>query len=73
MKYEYDGEVDGLYIWFVEDIEKEKVNYENEVWPIELKNEIGMLFGKNGNLMGIEVLPASKYFDKEKLAKMRNS
>lgn len=70
MQYEYDNEVDGLYIWFVNDIEKEKGNYENELWPVELKNEIGMLFDKDGKLMGIEVLPASRYFDKKKLEQM---
>jgi uncharacterized protein YuzE len=67
MKFEYDPDVDGLYIWFVKDIEKEGVNYESEVWPAELKNEIGMLFDKKGKLMGLEILPASKYFDAEML------
>lgn len=67
MKYEYDKEVDGLYIWFVEDIEEEKCNYENEFWPTELKEEIGLLFGKNGLLMGLEVMPASKYFEQNHL------
>lgn len=67
MKYEYDREVDGLYIWFVNDIEKEKGDYENEIWPTELKEEIGLLFGKDGLLMGIEIMPASKYFDQNRL------
>ena len=67
MDYEYDKEVDGLYIWFVDDIEKEKVNYESEIWPTELKDEIGLLFDRGGKLMGIEILPASKYFDERKL------
>ena len=63
MIYEYDKETDGLYIWFVKDIEKEKEKYENEVWPSELKNEIGLLFDTNSKLMGLEVQPASKYFN----------
>jgi uncharacterized protein YuzE len=67
MKFEYDKEVDGLFIWFVKDIEDFKENYENEIWPEELKNEIGLLFNKNGKLFGLEVMPASKYFEKEKL------
>ena len=67
MRYEYDKEVDGLYIWFVNNIEEEKDNYENEVWPEELKNEIGLLFDKNGKLFGMEIMPASKYFEQEKL------
>lgn len=67
MKYEYDREVDGLYIWFVEDIEEERGIYENEVWPKELKEEIGLLFGQNAVLIGLEIMPASKYFEKSRL------
>lgn len=67
MKYEYDKEVDGLYIWFVENIEEERGIYENEVWPKELKEEIGLLFGKNAVLIGLEIMPASKYFEKSRL------
>jgi len=67
MQYEYDKEVDGLYIWFVDDIEKEGVCYGGEVWPKELKDEIGLLFQKDGKLLGLEVLFASKYFHQEKL------
>lgn len=67
MKYEYDKDVDGLYIWFVNNIEESREDYEGEIWPKELKNEIGLLFNKNGKLLGLEVMPASKYFDKEKL------
>jgi len=65
----YDKDVDGLYIWFV-NIEEEKSNYENEIWPEELKNEIGLLFGENGKLLGLEVMPASKYFEQERLDKI---
>ena len=67
MMYEYDKEVDGLFIWFVNNIEDSKEHYEGEIWPVELKNEIGLLFDKNGKLFGLEVIPASKYFEKEKL------
>ena len=41
MEYEYDNESDGLYIWFVDDIDKESEKYDKEIWPEELKNEIG--------------------------------
>lgn len=71
MEYEYDKDVDGLYIWFVDNIEYEKENYENEIWPTELRNEIGLLFDKNGKLLGMEVMPASKYFEQEKLDKIK--
>lgn len=67
MTYEYDPEVDGLYIWFVGNMEQEKSNYTEEVWPAELKNEVGLLFSKDGKLMGLEIQPASKYFDEKSL------
>jgi uncharacterized protein YuzE len=67
MKYEYDKEVDGLYIWFVNDIEKETTKLGEEIWPNELKGEIGLLFDNQRKLMGLEILPASKYFDDERL------
>ena len=38
-----------------------------EIWPKDLKDEIGLLFQKNGKLLGLEVLSASKYFPQEKL------
>ncbi len=59
--YEYYEEVDGLYIWFINDIEKEKRKYSREVWPKDLKEEIGLLFDHDGKLMGLEIQPASKY------------
>ena len=67
MQYEYDSEVDGLYIWFVNNIEEENGNYDHELWPKELKEEIGLLFGKDGRLMGLEIMPASKYFEQSRL------
>ena len=71
MKYEYDEEADGLFIWFVDiEKEKEKENYGGEIWPEELKGDIGVLFDKNGRLFGLEVIFASKYFPQEKLDKI---
>lgn len=67
MKYEYDEEADGLFIWFVED---ESAKYDYEIWPEELKGDIGVLFDKNGRLFGLEVIFASKYFPQEKLDKI---
>lgn len=65
MKIEYDEEVDGLYIWLVNDIERDKDKYSSEIWPTELKDEIGLLFDAEGKLMGFEIQPASKYLPKE--------
>lgn len=69
MKYEYDQIADGLYIWFVSDIDSQKEIYEGEIWPIEFKNEIGLIFAKDGKLLGMEIQPASKYFAEEVLRK----
>jgi len=63
MKIEYDSEADGLYIWFSNDIESFKREYAEEKWPKELNQEIGHLFNSEGKLMGLEVIPASKYFE----------
>lgn len=71
MKYEYDKEVDGLYIWFI-DIKKNKSIIEYEVWPQEFKNEIGFLFNNNNKLIGMEFLPASKYFQENVLENIGN-
>ncbi len=35
MEYGYDKEADGLYIWFVKDIEESKVVNFREIWPLE--------------------------------------
>ena len=70
MEYEYDEKADGLYIWFVHDIEESKADYSHEVWPLELKDEIGLIFTKEGKLMGLEIQPASKYFDSKKFSNL---
>ncbi len=66
MKFEYDPEVDALFIWFV-DIEKENKYFTREIWPKELCGDIGLLFDKDGKLMGLEVLNAAKYFSEKQL------
>jgi uncharacterized protein YuzE len=63
MRIEYDAEVDGAYIWFVSDIEKEKARFAREVRPAEFQDEVGFLVDEAGKVLGIEFLPASKYLD----------
>lgn len=67
MIYEYDEESDALFIFFVKEIEEGKLYIENEIWPEELKNHIGLLFDPKNNLIGLEVLFASGYFKEEQL------
>jgi uncharacterized protein YuzE len=61
MHIEYDIEVDGAYVWFVDDIENIAPECSTEIWPSELRDEIGLIFDKSGKLVGLEVMPASKY------------
>ena len=53
MKIEYSKEADAIYVYFKEDfVEKSK----------EIEDGIVIDFDKNGQLIGIEVLDASKRF-----------
>lgn len=70
MNWEYDDKADGLYIWFVENIEEEKESYKGEIWPVELNGEIGLLFDNEKKLMGLEIQPATKYFDEKRLNRL---
>lgn len=73
MKYEYDSESDGLFMWFENhkiETEKELVN---ELWPSELQGNIGILFDKNWKIKGFEILLASKYFDKDTFEMIKNN
>jgi uncharacterized protein YuzE len=69
MYVEYDDEADGAYIWFVNDIEEVRNDYSGEIWPEELKGEIGLLFDKQHKLLGLEIMPASKYLSQSLLQK----
>lgn len=67
MKIEYDEESDAAYIWLLDDIEQSKSSYEGEIWPEELKDNIGLIFSSDNKLMGLEILFASKYLTEELL------
>ncbi len=62
MKLEYDKDVDAAYIYVnypIKDGEAEKT--------IELNDSISIDFDKNGKLIGIEILDASKVLKREVL------
>lgn len=62
MKLEYDKEVDAAYIYIkypIKDGEAEKT--------IELNDDLIVDFDKNGKLIGIEILNASKVIGKDVL------
>ena len=68
MFIEYDKETDGAYVWLGEDISEFRDRYAGEIWPSELKDEIGLLFDDHGKLLGLEIMPASKYLSDRLLA-----
>lgn len=61
MKIEYDQQADALYIGLKEDFAEQNIDIEEGV-TVDLD--------KNGHLLGIEVLDASKKFDIKDLTKI---
>ena len=64
MKIEYDKEADAGYIYLVDEIKNGEA-----VKTIELEPNIIIDFNKDGKLLGIEVLNASKILNKDLLVK----
>ncbi len=64
MRIEYDKEADAGYIYLVEEIKDGEA-----VKTIELEPNIILDFNKDGKLLGIEILNASKVLNKELLIK----
>lgn len=62
MRIEYDKEADAAYIYIVESIEDGEA-----LKTIELNENIILDFDKDGKLLGIEILDASKVLSKELL------
>jgi uncharacterized protein YuzE len=71
MDIEYDEEVDGVFIWLVDDIDRHRHEIVREVWPGELNETIGLLLSADGRLLGVEVQPASRHLSTDLLAKAR--
>ncbi len=66
MKIEYDKEVDAGYIYLVNEIKEGEA-----VKTIELDQNIILDFNKEGKLLGIEILNASKVLNKDVLLKSK--
>ncbi len=62
MKFEYDKEADAAYIYLEDSIAKGEVEK-----TIELNDNIIVDFDKNGKLLGIEILSASKVLHQKSL------
>ena len=68
MRLEYDKEVDAGYIYLVDEIKDGEA-----VKTIELDPNIVLDFSKDGKLLGIEVLNASRVLNKDVLAKSKSN
>lgn len=62
MRITYDKEADAIYIYL---IENEKISESKGEWPINLD------LSKDGKLIGIEILQASKVVDINNLKKIK--
>ena len=60
MKFEYDKSVDAAYIYLEDSIADGEVDK-----TIELNNNIILDFDKEGKLLGVEILSASKVLNKK--------
>lgn len=67
MDYQYDKADDRLIIKFPKISPQEKGSAITSIFPEELKSEIGLLFSANGQLTGLDIKPASRYFEGDKL------
>lgn len=71
MKIEYDKKVDAAYISLHDDISSDVFGYTYPCDPLEVHGEISLDFDKNGKLIGIEVMDASKKLPEELLRTAR--
>jgi len=60
---EYDEEADAAFLW-LSARESEKL-FATEVWPTELRDQIGLLFDANNKLVGLEILFASNWLPEQ--------
>ena len=63
LRSEYDKDVDAAYIYLEYPIKKGQVKE-----TIELNENIAVDFDKDGKLIGIEILEASKHLNKKSIA-----
>jgi len=67
MKFEYDKEADAAYIYLEDAIAKGEAEK-----TIELNDNIIVDFDKNGKLLGIEILSASKVLNQKSLVEAQS-
>ena len=67
MKFEYDKKADAAYIYLEDSIAEGEAQK-----TIELNDNIIVDFDKNGKLLGIEILSASKVLNQKSLLEARS-
>ena len=71
MNFEYDSETDCAFIWLADDLDQRNQHPDGaikaEIWPRELKDKFGVLFGQDDKIIGFEVLFASNLLQPELL------
>ncbi len=67
MRFEYDKDVDAAYIYLEDSIVDGEVDK-----IIELNDNIILDFDKNGKLLGVEILSATKVLNKKSLLEARS-
>jgi uncharacterized protein YuzE len=59
MIVEYDDEADAAFLWLSPGVDEKQ--YTTEVWPNELRDQIGLLFDASNKLVALEILFASNW------------
>ena len=69
MNIEYDSETDCAFIWLAEDLDQRNQHpdgaIKTEIWPKELKDKLGVLFGQDDKILGFELLLASNFLQQD--------
>ncbi len=67
MRFEYDKDVDAAYIYLEDSVAEGQAEK-----TIELNGNIILDFDKNGKLLGVEILSASKVLNKKSLLEAKS-
>jgi uncharacterized protein YuzE len=63
MIVEYDEEADAAFLWFSSG--ESGKQFTTEVWPTELRDQVGLLFDTSNKLVGLEILFASNWLPEQ--------
>lgn len=63
IEFSYDNDSDNISISFV-GTDRGRIQVKKEFWPVDLHNNIGLLFDESDKFLGLKILSASKYLRK---------